>query len=207
VPGAADLLSVLSYHRYDTPAPGDTVLAGLRERAEAAGIRVEMLEFTGGTYEDLFQDLTLANASAWQLFMIARKHAADEPSLSVLVDADFVDPAAPTFSLSERGRYLAAFFKPVELGAVRIGAASDNGKFAPVAFRNPDGRVVILIKAERGGEVEVAGLPAGTYAPGGVFETGEVEAAEPLHVEPGASVRVEVASKGVLSLVQGAQAP
>ncbi|MEO7966603.1 MAG: glycoside hydrolase family 30 beta sandwich domain-containing protein, partial [Gemmatimonadaceae bacterium] len=58
---------------------------------------------------------------------------------------------------------LRQYFRYVGLGAVRVGATSANNTFAPVAFRNTNGKYVVVVKATAGGSFSVGGLPAGKY--------------------------------------------
>ena len=76
---------------------------------------------------------------------------------------DVTDPARPEIVIGNRTRYLSQYFRYVRRGAVRIMAASKDDAFDPVAFVNPDGGYVVVIKADSGGELSIGGLPAGVY--------------------------------------------
>ena len=69
VPGVAEHLFSLSYHRYG----GNTAKAfdAIRARAAAHGIPAEMLEYTMGSDGDLHEDLTVVGAAAWQQYSIS----------------------------------------------------------------------------------------------------------------------------------------
>src|SRR4029079_12898948 len=77
VRGLAEPLFSLSYHRYDGRDAAKAFDA-IRARAWAHGIPAEMLEYTVGTDRDLHEDLTVVNASGWQLYSIARPHMRGE---------------------------------------------------------------------------------------------------------------------------------
>ena len=68
VPGVAEHLFSLSYHRYgrNTAKAFDAI----RARAAAHGIPAEMLEYTEGSDGDLHEDLTVVGAAAWQQYSI-----------------------------------------------------------------------------------------------------------------------------------------
>jgi hypothetical protein len=70
----------------------------------------------------------------------------------------------PVFALQPEVRYNAAYFRAVRMGATRIGAASDAGAVAPLAFENRGGGHAVILKAEGAAHVTVEGLAPGRYA-------------------------------------------
>jgi hypothetical protein len=75
VPGASDILDMLSYHLYrgsNQSSNRQAILAA----AQAHGLQTGMLEFTDGTVDHLYPDLTEANVSAWE------KYAGSSPASS-----------------------------------------------------------------------------------------------------------------------------
>jgi hypothetical protein len=201
VPGVAEHLFSLSYHRYDGRNAAKAFDA-IRARAAAHGIPSEMLEYTTGSYRDLHEDLTKVSAAGWQLYSIAAPRTPGQkgPSLSVLVYVERGGPEGPRVFLSDQGRYLAQYFRHVRIGAERIGAVSSDPAFAPVAFLNTDGTEVVVIAAESGGMVTVEGLPPGRY---GVSYTTEAEtgrAMPPVDLATGATLSTAIPAAGVLTI-------
>src|SRR5690606_4765978 len=69
----------------------------------------------------------------------------------------------PRIIYPTRTRYLRHYFQFIRSGARRIEATSSKSAFDPVAFINPDGGYVVVVKASGGGSFTVGGLPAGRY--------------------------------------------
>ena len=158
VDGAAAGLASLSYHRYEG-APGPTLLGMLRTTAHAAGAATAMLEYVDGDVDDLFDDLTYADASAWQLFGIAtRPRGARTPPGWLIVARDGTAP-----QLTPTARALAQLFNHVPQGSVRIDARSSTRALRSVAFITPNGQVVLALRSTKAGPVTIAGLPPGRY--------------------------------------------
>jgi hypothetical protein len=162
VPGASDLISMISFHTYDTPT--DATRAEIWLRARRLGASTGMLEHFPATAEEIYRDLTVAHVSRWQPYGIAYL---DEPKR----DAQgayllLVDPSRPrekAVRLSASTGALSQYFRNVRRGAVRIAAESNNSSKRAVAFINPDGGYVVIVAADDGGEVRISGLPAGAY--------------------------------------------
>lgn len=150
IPGAAEKISVLSYHRYGIQP---TAQAYSRIRESAAGIKAQtaMLEFARADANILFEDLTQANISSFQ------KHDIATPDLGRVATAPgnmlrVTEPgkADAEVELLPEATALASVFRAVDPGAVRIGTRSDQTWLNAVAFRNPDGRLVLAVKADLG---------------------------------------------------------
>jgi O-glycosyl hydrolase len=150
VPGAANAVSTLVYHRY-----GDgSRIAEIPQRA--AGRQTAMLELIGADHNVLHEDLTRANVSAWQQYALAYP-TGDNGAQYYTVDG------SGNIQLSSRARFLRQYFRSVRPGARRIDATSSDSAFAPVAFINTDGKYVVVVKASAGGPFTVGGLPGGSY--------------------------------------------
>lgn len=160
VPGAGSVLQEVSYHRYGIE-PG--TLSALAKGAEARGMRTAMLEHIGSGYEDLHEDLIVGNASAWQQFGMAGCGNRDVGATYFPVYGAAVGQTNPVVTTGSRTRFLREYFLYVRLGAVRIRATTGNADFSPVAFRNVDGKHVVVVKATRGGRFIIRGLAPGTY--------------------------------------------
>ncbi|MEO8723581.1 MAG: glycoside hydrolase family 30 beta sandwich domain-containing protein [Sphingobium sp.] len=149
VPGAAQKVSVVSYHRYGS-ALTDDVLAQIKRRADKFGAKTAMLEFTHGDIDDLFDDLTKANVSSWQKYSIVKRGADDGTAPGNLMVANQPEQRDPQIRIKASTLAMTDIFRSVFPGAVRIGARSDQSSIDTVAFRNPDGRIVVSVKANPG---------------------------------------------------------
>jgi len=166
VPGAAALLDQLSYHRYAGVSAAN--LAALAQRAATYGVRTAMLEHIESDVEDLYQDLTVGMASAWQQFALAFPTNDNGAQYYVINNGQPV--------LGSRTRALRQYFRYVRFGAVRIGATSTLSEVRPVAFRNANGRMVVVLHLAGARTVRVGGLDPGTY--GVSITTGSVTGQE-----------------------------
>lgn len=163
VPGAAQRMAVLAYHRYDG-APDATDLNEIRAMAGAARVRTAMLEYVDGSVSDLIADLREADATAWQNYGIAaraRGEGAIGPG-SLIVG---MGPAGtrPVLGLTPAARALALIFSAVDRGSVRTGARSDNQNLEAVSFATPARKLVIAMHALADIPVTISGLPGGEY--------------------------------------------
>jgi hypothetical protein len=199
VPGVRERLAEFSYHRYGGVSNAN--LQAIANRSTQNGVRSSMLEHIGSGHEDLHEDLVLGGVSAWQQFALAfqQTRPLKDPG-EVYYRVDVTDPANPEIVIGNRTRYLSQYFRYVRRGAVRIMAASKDDTFDPVAFVNPGGGYVVVIKADSGGELSIAGLPAGTY--GVNYTTAQaynVDGPEKSVSENGA-LEVGIPDSGVLSI-------
>lgn len=159
VPDARSELLALSYHRYGGVSEAN--LRSIAQRGTDLGIETAMLEHIGSGQEDLHDDLVLGRVSAWQQFALA--FPSQEDIGGHYYNIDVSDPGSPRVNIGRRTKFLAQYFRYVRRGAVRLEARSRDPAFSPVAFRNVNGRVVVVVRAARAGEVSVGGLPAGPY--------------------------------------------
>jgi hypothetical protein len=195
VPGALQSLSDLSYHRYSGVSTGN--LQAIANRAAQHGLRTAMLEHIGSGHEDLHQDLKVGANSAWQQFTLAFPES-DNGAQYYLIDLS--NPANPQIKLARRTRFLRQYFRYIRLGAVRIGATTTDDAFDPLAFVNPDGKLVVVVKAGEGGAFSVLGFPAGTY---GVQYTTSDESDAPasdVTVGAGGALTTQIPESGVLTV-------
>jgi hypothetical protein len=142
-----------SYHRYNAPGP-DTLqkIANLRSQY---GINTAMLEHGGGTYQELHADLEQASVSSWQQYTLAYCWV-DNGYQYYVVNGN-------SFTIGSRTKFLRQYFKFIKPGAVRFQANSNNGAFDPLAFINPDGNDVVVVKASNGDTFSINGLKPGVY--------------------------------------------
>lgn len=167
VPGVAGLVDEFAYHRYRDVS--DDNLRAIAQRGRQYGVRTAMLEHIGSDVEDLYDDLTIANASAWEQFTLAYP-ASDDGAQYYTWENN-----APV--AGARSKYLRQYFQYVRQGAVRVAAVSTAASVRPVAFRNAGGRFAVVMHLARGGEITVRGLPTGSY---GVSSTSDEQAAQEL---------------------------
>lgn len=156
-PAIVQYMSELSYHRYTSAACTQAQLDEIKAAAEADGLNISMLEKIGANYTTLHTDLK-AGVVAWQQYTLAYD-ATDE-------GAEYyqINHTTHTVTIASRMKFLRQYFKFIRRGAVRISATSGNTNFDPLAFINPDGKYVTVVKAAAGGSLPpIAGLPAGTY--------------------------------------------
>jgi hypothetical protein len=78
-------------------------------------------------------------------------------------NVDTRDTKNPRVVMDGLTKYLRQYFKYVRSGAVRIDATASANGLDPVAFINPDGRYVVVVKAAEGAQFSIKGLPAGVY--------------------------------------------
>lgn len=151
VPGVLTYLKEVSYHRYQGYSVAN--LQGIATRAKALGLRTSMLEHIASGVDDLLEDVTVGNASAWQQYTLAYPTS---------------DNGAQYFTISGgrpviggMTRLLAPVFSAVKRGAVRVG--SQGTDHITAAFVNPDGRAVVVLRPRAAGSVTLVGLPTGRY--------------------------------------------
>jgi hypothetical protein len=200
-PGAAEAVDTFSYHNYDNP--DDSVRAAIRRRAERAGVSTAMLEHLPSDARELYRDITVANASAWQQYGIAHidTEARDRQGAYLLL-ANPDAPAGQRVRMASRTGGLAQFFRNVRAGAVRIGASSDDPAVDAAAFVNPDGAHVAILIAARASAIALSGLPAGVYEASYAPENLPPRRLPDVIIVSGESASVSISGRGVFTLRQ-----
>jgi hypothetical protein len=140
-------------------------------------------------YRALHDDLAAGRNGAWQL------GAFHGPNGYYQVDRE-------TFrvSLNPRTRLIREYLRYVRPGARRIGATATDEIFAPLAFIGADGKYTVIVKADRGGGLSVANLPAGTYGVSYALTTGVDRELEDLTVAEGQALVTRIPASGVISI-------
>jgi hypothetical protein len=158
-PGVLPYILELSYHRYG--GVSDQNLMAIQMRSQRDHVGSSMLEHIGSDYVDLHKDLSLAWNTSWQQFTLAFPGANDGGGKYYAI----INPtsASPQIQMMDRTKFLRQYFKFVRPGAVRFGASASVGKFEPLAFTNPSGKVVVVVKSNAGGGFAIDGLPDGKY--------------------------------------------
>jgi PKD repeat protein len=159
VPGAVSHMRTLSYHRYSGVSSSD--LQAIVNRANQYGLDTSMLEKIKADYVTLHDDLKNGRNSAWQQFSLAFPGTGD--SGGAYYQIDLSNPSNPNINMGSRTKFLRQYFKFIRAGAQRIEATSSNSVFDPLAFINTDGRYVVVVKADSGGDFSIEGLPSGRY--------------------------------------------
>jgi hypothetical protein len=159
-PGANQYLAELSYHIYGGVGRGER--EAIWALAQPGGLRTSMLEKIGATPDSLHRDLKLANVSSWQQYTLI--YGTEDHG------GQYFFPNGNVVVLGSIGKFLRQYFKHVRKNAVRIDAQSTNPAFDPVAFRNANGKEVVVVNAKSGGSFTVSGLAPGMY--GSFYTTG-----------------------------------
>lgn len=206
VPGAGEVISTFSYHRYDGVL-ANIALPRIWERAQRFGVATAMLEHLTGDVAELHDDLTIANVSSWQQWAIATSSAERANQGSYYYFVDFSNRDEPIVGMASRTRELAQYFRFVRAGAVRIDATSNSAGKKAVAFKNAGGTHVVIIQASRRGTISVQGLPSGSY---GVRYTTDAETGRELGVivsGSGKPLIAHIPAKGVMTFYQKMPTP
>jgi len=158
---AAALINQIGWHRYDEPAAATVLMLG--NLAAARGISTAMTEHIGSGYDDLITDLTLGRASTWDQYTLAYPSSDN--------GAHYYIPQGSSAITGSSTKYLRHYFRHVRHGAVRVNATSTLWSVVPVAFRNTNGLVTVVMKYTTAGTITVGGLPSGRYSVGFESET------------------------------------
>lgn len=197
VPGASQYLNEFSYHRYVNAS--DNNLRTIADKASQYNLNTSMLEHIGSGHEALYADLTIANNSAWQQFTLAYC-TSDNAAQYYWIES------TGEIHLSHSARFLRQYFKFVRAGAQRIGSNTSNGTFSPVAFINPDGSYVVVVKANSGGAFDVSGLPAGTYNVTYTTNNQYDVQVPPSTIDEGEALNTSIPDYGVLTIYTESEA-
>jgi hypothetical protein len=193
-PEVLDYLSEITYHRYSGVSA--EALNAIVERANRYGLRTAMTEHIGSDTKDLHQDLKDGNNSAWSQYTLAFC-TEDNGAQHYVIGNDQVPPSV---TLGQRSTFFKQYFHFIHPGAVRIGASTNDPNFDPLAFINPDGNYVVVVKADQAGTFEIQGLPDGIYIP--VYTAGKeihVTQADTV-VSDGRDLIARIPARGVITI-------
>lgn len=186
----------LSYHRY--AGVSREALQGIASRAQQWGLQTAMLEHIGSGYEDLHEDLKIGNNSSWSQFIIGFPGVPDDGSMYYTIDVG--NPNAPLVRAASRTPFLRQYIRYIRTGAVRVSATTSEAAFDPVAFLNPDSKPVVVVKAERAGNLAVQGLAAGTYEATYTTSSSAGVRIGSFTVAAGELIRLSMPDRGVLTI-------
>jgi hypothetical protein len=197
VPRVLEYLTDVAYHRY--AGVSSATLAAIAARANEFGLRTAMLEHIESDYHDLHEDLKLGQNSAWQQFTLAYCET-DNGAQYYFFDQNI--QASSSATMGNRTRYFRQYFPYVRLNARRIGAVSGDSRLDPLAFRNANGRVVVIVKATTGAPVQLRRLPPGTY--GATFTTSSQSfiALDDVSVGSSGTLHLTMPDAGVITIFQ-----
>lgn len=153
VPGVLTYLSEMSYHRY--AGVSDANLAAIAATAAQHGLRTAMLEHIGSGVEDLYKDLTVANVSGWEQYVLAYPTSDNGAQYYTITNGQPV--------MGSLTGPLRQYFRYVRHGAHRVGATSDKSGVRPVGFTNPGGGPVVVLHASGVETFAITGLRPGRY--------------------------------------------
>ena len=187
---ASALIDEIGWHRYDGPAAATVQQLG--NLAAARGITTAMTEHMGSDYNDLITDLTVGRASTWEQFTLAYPTVDD--------GAQYYIPQGSSAITASRTKYLRHYFRHVRRGAMRVDATSTLSSVVPVAFRNPNGQVTVVMKYTTAGTFTVGGLPAGRYGVGFESETASDGTLPDIIVGSNGIATLSLQSRGVVVL-------
>lgn len=201
VPGTAGLIKEFAYHRYVAVSYGALAAIGLRGQRD--GVKTAMLEHIGSGFDDLYEDLTVANVSAWMQFASAFCAKKDDLTADgIYYQINQTNPSAPKINITQDSRLFRQLFMYVRRGAVRLGATSGNATdLLPLAFRNTNGKHVAVIRAKKAATFTVRGLPGGTYGINFSTPTGQwnVSLADQT-IAAGGTVQASIPGAGVITV-------
>ncbi|MEP7343697.1 MAG: Ig-like domain-containing protein [Gemmatimonadaceae bacterium] len=202
-PGVFQYLKEFSYHRYQGVSVAN--LQAIAFRGQRDHVRTSMLEWNNTVnIETLIEDLTVGNVSAWEQFSMANCGLQTNPSgTGIYYQINQSNPLSPIITMTNNARDYRQIFNYVRPGAVRIGAVSGNAAvLLPVAFRNPNGKYVAVVRARSAATFSISGLPSGSYGVNyGVVQQYNVNSADAI-VTAGGTANVSIPAKGVITLYQ-----
>ena len=200
IPRASEYLTTLAYHRYS--AVSDDALRQIAQRGERDNVRTMMLEHINSGYEDLWNDVTVGNNSAWMQFALAYCGSTTNPNDgSVYYQINQSDPGNPVVTLTNHAKFFRQMFAYVRGGAVRLAAQSNNaGAVDAAAFRNTNGKFVVVVKTSAGATFSVQGLPAGSYGITYTTASAAHVALPNASVAAGGYIQTSIPDKGLLTI-------
>lgn len=196
VDGAMEHVAEFSYHRYRRASAAN--VAAIAERGAKFGKPTAMLElwFGRATPKVLFEDLIVGKAAAFQ-----------GRTLYGLFDVRDDGDAAPTVTPRKDIAQNRQVFRHVRLNAMRIGASSPASSVRPVAFRNPDGGLVVAVLTNAPAHLTVRGMTPGPYEVSYRADGRSHVEAEPLIVTENGAGEARIPAPGIITIAAIADLP
>jgi glucosylceramidase len=192
--GSLQYLSEVTYHRYQSNIT-TAQLDGIRNAAESNGLITGMLEHIGADYNELHQDLKVADNSVWAQYTLQGPYGTDDGGKLLKTDT-----IAQTYVVGSRTGYIAQYWHFVRPGAVRIGASSTSGAIDPIAFKRPDGRIVVVAKTTGSASLQIGGLSSGTYLVTYTTSATRNHVSGLVSVSNGLSLPADIPAAGVITI-------
>jgi len=193
-PQAAAFVGQVSYHIYGRGTAAQR--NALRDWARELGVTTAMTEKIGAGPDQLFLDLTQADAVGWQRYSLM--WFGDKPGRGTYFT---IKKDRSGFLRSRQYWELYQYFHFIRPGSVRVRVTSTDDSVRPVAFLSPKGKAIVVI-LNRGGArgASIRGLPAGRYAAS--FSAGGRPSKElpPLEARRGAPATFKLPARSVLTL-------
>ena len=193
-PQAEPFIGQVTYHIYGRGTNAHR--NALRDWARELGVTTAMTEKIGAGPDQLFLDLTEADASGWQRYSLM--WFGDKPGRGTYFT---IKKDGAGFLRSRQYWELYQYFHYVRPGATRVKMSSTHESVRPVAFLSPKGKPVVVI-LNKGGvrQVWIKGLPAGRYAASFSARGRASKELAPLQVEGDQATTVELPAVAVMTL-------
>jgi hypothetical protein len=168
IAGAGRFIDSISYHKYsgnssctayDCSGSGCKDIAAIGTIVSRFGINSSMNEMINSSYATLHTDIKCGNVSSWDgMYALVGPSTGNGGSWMIVTD-----DSKHALTLSDGAKLIRQYSKFIRPGAVRIGA-NGTSTFDPVAFINPGGGYVVVVKVTSpGGKFSIEGLPGGKY--------------------------------------------
>jgi len=168
VPGAIDRVDTFAYHRYGSES--SAMARSIKQAAVQNNLKTAMLEKVGAGVDQLFEDLRVADVSAWTQYGMAAVVNENDASAAYDQGANYVvvrtdgNAGPDKISSASKTAALAQVFRFVRMGATRVSAWTADGDKELLSFVNADGSIAVIVGSRgNGGNLEISGLPAGNY--------------------------------------------
>ena len=149
--GKLHYIQEIAYHPYGRK--NNTNRSSIASTAAEYGVNTSQLEwYSMSDISDMHHDLKFGNNSAWQLY-----------TFKYYINVNTTNPNNSVLSYSKIGKVIRQYQKFIQPGAVRVEATTNNRKFDPLAFGNPSGHYVVVVKTQGSGNINITGLPTGIY--------------------------------------------
>lgn len=202
-PDVLSYLDTFAYHRYKQESI--PLVKGIRATAKKYHLKTAMLEKIGAGIDQLLEDLTVGQVSSWQQWAAAKPQGLfDRGAYYALVNVKKEKP--PRVAMAKLSYQLSQVFLYVRRGAVRIAAKNDHADNISVAFINPDGSRVVVVRAKQsGGPVSIKNLPKGQYNWRFIDDQQKIKRGVTKNILPGQELQLKMPSSGVLTVYSKAK--
>lgn len=151
-------LNIYDSHYYGTK--DQTLRQQMASDAAGIGADVHMGEYITLDIDDVYDLIIDANVGSVQQYVLGYPTVDDGAQYVLIDDAVVYDPK---LAYGATAKLLRSYFRWVRPSAQRFLASSDSGNFKPLAWENPDGTYVVVVRANASDTIVVQDLPDGTY--------------------------------------------